>query len=183
MKKLLLILLCLPMIGLGQQLIWDSYITISSNSDGYGRPRIVLTGDNYPLIIWRKDSSPKVLRASKWNGSSFSSPYDILQSGIVPSSWDGPEVVAKGDTVYVVFTSTVSAQSSIMLIKSFDGGLTFSDTIRVSENNPMHKFRMGNVAVNQDGNPVITYMQYLLNWMEPKQMINPSFTFGNSFLQ
>ena len=35
--------------------------------------------------------------------------------------------------MYVVFTSEITSQSSIMLIKSFDGGLTFSDTIRVSE--------------------------------------------------
>jgi len=181
MKKLLLILLCLPMIGFCQQLGWGSYTTISSNADGYGRPRIVLTANNYPLIIWRKDSSPKVLRASKWNGSGFSAPYDILQTNMFPSSWEGPEVAAKGDTVYVVFTSTATTQSSIMLIKSFDGGLNFSDTIRVSENNPVYKFRMGNVAVKEDGNPVVSYMEYLLNWTDPKQMVNPSFTFGNDF--
>ena len=34
-----------------------------------------------------------------------------------------------------------------MLIRSFDGGNTFSDTIRVSENNPSHKFRMGNIKI------------------------------------
>jgi len=170
------------MIGFGQQLGWGSYTTISSGADGYGRPRIVLTANNYPLIIWRKDSSPKVLRASKWNGSSFSAPYDILQLNMFPSSWDGPEVAAKGDTVYVVFTSTATAQSSIMLIKSFDGGLVFSDTIRVSENNPVYKFRMGNVAVKEDGNPIVSYMEYLLNWMDPKQMVNPSFTFGDDFV-
>ena len=181
MKKLLLILLCLPMIGFGQKLI-SNYTTISSGIDGYGRPRIVLTANNYPLVIWRKDSSPKVLRASKWDGVSFSTPYDILQEGILPSSWDGPEVAAKGDTVYVVFTSTATVQSSIMLIKSFDGGLTFSDTIRVSENDPMHKFRMSNIAIKDDGNPVVSYMQYLLNWMEPKQMVNTSVNFGDTFM-
>jgi len=170
------------MIGFGQQLLWDAYTTISSNSDGYGRPRIVLTEDKSPLIIWRKDSPPKVLRASKWNGNAFSPPYDILQAGISPSSWDGPEIAAKGDTVYVVFTSSATTQSSIMLIKSFDGGLTFSDTIRVSENNPIHKFRMANIAVKDDGNPVVSYMQYLLNWTEPKQMINSSVTFGDNFV-
>ena len=135
---IILLLSILSLIGHAQQLSWSSFTNISGNSDGYGRPRIVLTSNNDPLIIWRKDSSPKVLRASKWNGNNFSAPYDILSSGILPSSWEGPEVASKGDTVYVVFTSTVTSQSSIMLIKSFDGGLTFSDTIRVSENNPNH---------------------------------------------
>jgi len=170
------------MIGFGQQLLWGSYTTISSAADGYGRPRIVLTEDNAPLIIWRKDGSSKMLRASKWNGNAFSPPYDILQAGILPSSWDGPEIVTKGDTVYVVFTSLATTESSIMLIKSFDGGVTFSDTIRVSENNPVHKFRMANIAVKENGNLVVSYMQYLLNWMEPKQMVNPSFTFGDDFV-
>ena len=182
MKKVILIVLFFPIIGFTQELVWSPYTTISSNTDGYGRPRIVLTADNHPLIIFRKDSSPKVLRASKWNGNNFSLPYDILQPGILPSSWDGPEVAAKGDTVYVVFTSSATSQSSIMLIKSFDGGLTFSDTIRVSENNPSYKFRMGNIAIKEDGNPVVSYMQYLLNWMNPKQLVNSSFTFGDHFV-
>ena len=182
MKNIVLTLLCLPLFGLGQQFIFEPYTTVSSMGDGYGRPRIVLTANNSPLIIWRKNSSPKVLRASKWDGNSFSPPYDILQAGILPSSWDGPEISSRGDTVYVVFTSLATSQSSIMLIKSFDGGLTFSDTIRVSENTLLHKYRMPNVDIKADGNPVVSYMQYLVNWMEPKQIVNPSFTFGDNFL-
>ena len=185
MKKIILAtiltLICIPFILIGQQLNLESSITISSGSDGFGRPRIALTNSG-PIIIWRKDSTPKVLRASKWNGSSFGQPYDICSSGVLPSSWDGPEIAAKGDTVYVVFTSTATSQSSIMLIKSFDGGTTFSDTIRVSENDPSHKFRMGNIKIDKDGNPIINYMQYLLNWTEPKQMVNKSTDYGNSFL-
>ena len=123
MKKIILAtiltLICIPFILIGQQLNLESSITISSGSDGFGRPRIALTNSG-PIIIWRKDSTPKVLRASKWNGSSFGQPYDICSSGVLPSSWDGPEIAAKGDTVYVVFTSTATSQSSIMLIKSFD---------------------------------------------------------------
>ena len=183
MKRIIIIfsLFLLVLITYSQDLNWSPYTTISSSSDGYGRPRVVLTSNNNPLIIWRKDSAPKVLRASKWNGTGFSAPYDILSPGILPSSWDGPEIASKGDTVYVVFTSTATSQSSIMMIKSFDGGYTFSDTIRVSENNSAHKFRMANIAVNSDGNPVVSYMQYLINWMEPKQMVNTSNDFGNTF--
>jgi hypothetical protein len=166
----------------GQAIQFDQHLTVSENADGFGRPRIKLTSGDAPLIIWRKDATPKTLRASSWDGLSFSQPYDILQNGILPSSWDGPEVATKGDTVYVVFTSLATTQSAIMLIKSFDGGINFSDTIRVSENNPLHKFRMGNVEINNDGNPVVGYMQYLLNWNEPKQMVNTSLSFGSSFL-
>tara|TARA_B100001540_G_scaffold128097_1_gene114223 strand:+ start:2172 stop:3506 length:1335 start_codon:yes stop_codon:yes gene_type:complete len=184
LNRLLIILFFYPFVIFGQieQLNWGSYTTISSNIEGYGRPRIVLTANDDPLIIWRKDASPKVLRASKWNGNTFSAPYDILSPGIIPASWDGPEIAAKGDTVYIVFTSSATTTTSIMLIRSFDGGLSFSDTIRVSENNSNHKFRMSNVMVKPDGNPVVSYMQYLLNWMEPKQMVTTSFNYGDSFI-
>ena len=165
----------------GQQLTLENSLTISDGSDGFGRPRITLT-NNGPLIIWRKDSTPKKIRASKWNGNSFSPIYDICSPDVMPSSWDGPELASKGDTVYVVFTSTATTQSSIMLIKSFDGGLNFSDTIRVSENDPLHKFRMPNIKIDKNGNPIVSYMQYLLNWSEPKQMVNKSTDYGNSFL-
>ena len=131
------------MIGFGQseQLNWGDFTTISSSLDGYGRPRIVLTANNYPLIIWRKDASPKVLRASKWNGNSFSAPYDILASGILPSSWDGPEVASQGDTVYVVFTSTATLVSSIMLIRSFDGGLArMNSNLDIEKQNFLYQY-------------------------------------------
>ena len=185
MKNVLIVIFISTLISVdigAQQLTFNQHKTISENSDGFGRPRVVLTASDAPLIIWRKDASPKALRASKWDGIDFSAPYAILQDGILPSSWDGPEVATKGDTVYVVFTSLATSQSAIMLIKSFDGGLNFSDTIRVSENNPAHKFRMGNVAINSDGNPIVSYMQYLLNWTDPRQMVNVSFSAGSTFL-
>ena len=185
MKKVLIVILLLQIIltySFSQQLNFGNYHTISTGADGYGRARIVTVSNGDPLIVWRKDSSPKLLKATRWSGSNFASSYDITSAGVNPNSWDGPEVAAKGDTVYVVFTSLATTQTSIMLIKSFDGGLTFSDTIRVSKNDPLHKFRMGNIAIDKSGNPVVSYMQYLLNWMEPKQMVNKSNDFGNSFI-
>ena len=113
---ILVILLSIPTLIFSQEISFEQHTVISDNSDGYGRPRIVLTNNNNPLIIWRKDATPKVLKASKWNGNSFSAPYEILQAGILPSSWDGPEAASKGDTIYIVFTSLASSQSSIMLI-------------------------------------------------------------------
>lgn len=181
LSKIIFITLSLPLLVSAQSLNFGNTFTISSGADGYGRPRIALTNDQ-PIIIWRKDSSPKTIRASKWDGTSFSMPYDITAAGVLPSSWDGPEVAAKGDTVYLVFASTATTQESIMLIRSFDGGNTFSDTIRVSENNPAHKYRMGNIKIDKDGHPIVSYMQYLLNFTEPKQMVNRSINYGDSFI-
>ena len=181
LSKIIFIALSLPLLVTAQSLNFGNTFTISSGADGYGRPRIALT-NNQPIIIWRKDSTPKTIRASKWDGTSFSMPYDITAPGVLPSSWDGPEIAAKGDTVYLVFASTATTPESIMLIRSFDGGNTFSDTIRVSENNPAHKYRMGNIKIDKDGHPIVSYMQYLLNFTEPKQMVNRSINHGDSFI-
>jgi hypothetical protein len=181
LSKIIFITLSLPLLVSAQSLNFGNTLTISSGADGYGRPRIALTNDQ-PIIIWRKDSSPKTIRATKWDGTSFTTPYDITAAGVLPSSWDGPEIAAKGDTVYLVFASTATTQESIMLIRSFDGGNTFSDTIRVSENNPAHKYRMGNIKIDKDGHPIVSYMQYLLNFTEPKQMVNRSINYGDSFI-
>ena len=181
LSKIIFITLSLPLLVSAQSLNFGNTFTISSGADGYGRPRIALT-NNQPIIIWRKDSTPKTIRASKWDGTNFTTPYDITSAGVLPSSWDGPEIAAKGDTVYLVFASTATTQESIMLIRSFDGGNTFSDTIRVSENNPAHKYRMGNIKIDKDGHPIVSYMQYLLNFTEPKQMVNRSINYGDSFI-
>jgi hypothetical protein len=181
LSKIIFIALSLPMLASAQSLNFGNTFTISSGADGYGRPRIALT-NNQPIIIWRNDSSPKKIRASKWDGTNFTTPYDITSAGLLPSSWDGPEIAAKGDTIYIVFASTATTQESIMLIRSFDGGNTFSDTIRVSENNPAHKYRMGNIKIDKDGHPIVSYMQYLLNFTEPKQMVNRSINYGDSFI-
>ena len=181
LSKIIFITLSLPLLVSAQSLNFGNTFTISSGADGYGRPRIALT-NNQPIIIWRKDSTPKTIRASKWDGTNFTTPYDITSAGVLLSSWDGPEIAAKGDTVYLVFASTATTQESIMLIRSFDGGNTFSDTIRVSENNPAHKYRMGNIKIDKDGHPIVSYMQYLLNFTEPKQMVNRSINYGDSFI-
>ena len=166
-----------------QQLFFNNHTTVSSGADGYGRPRIDLVSDDKPIVIFRKNSSPKTIRISKWNGNHFDSPVDIISPGIFPSSQDGPELATKGDTVYVVFTSSLFGNPCIFMVKSFDGGISFSDTIRVSENNPPQICRMGNVEIDNIGNPVISYMKYNLNFSEPKQMIRTSNDFGDTFNQ
>tara|TARA_B100001758_G_C18382778_1_gene598262 strand:+ start:107 stop:1423 length:1317 start_codon:yes stop_codon:yes gene_type:complete len=163
-----------------QQISFDNHITVSSGTDGFGRPRIVLVNDN-PLIIFRNNTSPKTIKLSKWNGVGFDTAYNITNVGVDPSSQDGPEIAVYGDTIYVVFSSSATMYSSIMMIRSFDGGITFSDTMRVSENNVTQIFRMGNVTVDNLGNPIISYMSYTTFFTNPKQIVRTSSDFGTTF--
>ena len=180
-KKLLLLLL-LPVFANAQQLVLSDYTIISSGpSEGYERPRIVMTDNASPFIIWKKASTPKSVKAKKWNGTAFSAPYDIVSPDLAITGFIGPEIASKGDTVYLIFESLLHNNHIIYLKKSFDGGLTFSDTIRVSDNSDTHKFAMPNIGVRADGNPVISYMECTTSWTDWEQMVKSSSDFGATF--
>jgi hypothetical protein len=171
MKSILFFCL-LPIFSFAQCLSPSTPYTLSSGSDeGYERPRVVITANNSPFVIWSKPSTPKAIKARKWNGTDFDSAFDLVNADLMPTGFIGPEIAAKGDTVYHV----------IYLKRSFDGGLTFSDTIRVSDNSNTHKFAMPNISVSEDGNPVISYMESTNSWTDWKQMVKTSFDFGMSF--
>lgn len=180
MKKLLLILLYIPMISLGQA-TFSNEIVISDNSTGYGRPRLAITANDIPIIIWYKEGVDHSLMMSRGNGNgTFSMPSELVDHDLEPTGFIGPEVAAKGDTVYIVFICGV-ANNSIMIKKSFDGGITFSDTIRVSTNDNNFKYSMPNIAVKENGNPVVTYMKCAQNYTNWQQIVNVSFDYGTSF--
>jgi len=181
MKSILFFFL-LPIFSYGQYLNPSTpYILSSGPSEGYERPRVVITANNSPFVIWSKPSTPKAIKARKWNGTDFDSTVDLVGHDLKPTGFIGPEIASKGDTVYLIFESLLHNNHVIYLKRSFDGGLTFSDTIRVSDNSDMHKFAMPNISVREDGNPVVSYMECLPNWTDWKQVVKTSFNFGMSF--
>ena len=181
MKPFLFFLL-LPIFSFGQYLSPSTpYILSSGPSEGYERPRVVITANNSPFVIWSKPSTPKAIKARKWNGTNFDSTADLVNADLMPTGFIGPEIAAKGDTVYLIFESLLHNNHVIYLKRSFDGGLTFTDTIRVSNNSNTHKFAMPNISVREDGNPIVSYMQCLPNWTDWKQVVKTSFNFGMSF--
>ena len=180
--KHLILFLFFPVLIFGQQLQLNNPIIISSGSaEGYDRPRVVITANNSPFIIWSKATSPKSIKARKWNGNTFGNSIDLVNADLMPTGFIGPEIAAKGDTLYLIFESLLHNNHIIYLKRSVDGGLTFSDTIRVSDNSNIHKFAMPNIGVREDGNPVISYMESTTSWTDWKQMVKTSFDFGTTF--
>ena len=177
-----LFFLLFPIFSFGQYLnMSPTYILSSGSSEGYERPRIVITANSSPFVIWSKPSTPKAIKGRKWNGNSFDSAFDLVSADLIPTGFIGPEISAKGDTLYLIFESLLHNNHVIYLKCSFDGGLTFSDTIRVSDNSNTHKFAMPNVSVREDGNPIISYMQCSPNWTDWKQVVKTSFNYGITF--
>jgi hypothetical protein len=180
-KKLILsIAICFPTFLFSQ--INFSSETIISDTSGYGRPRMALTANDIPVIIWFKQGGNQSIKISRGSSSgSFSLPTDVVNSDLDPTGFIGPEIAAKGDTVYIAFICG-SQNNAIMLKKSFDGGITFSDTIRVSPNDNAYKYAMPNVAVKDDGNPIVTYIQCTSTYTDWEQMVNVSTDYGSTFL-
>jgi len=178
----LFIFLFFPFLTFGQQLQLNNPIIISSGpTEGYDRPRVVITANESPFVIWSKATTPKAIRGRKWNGTAFGNAVDLVSADLMPTGFIGPEVAAKGDTIYLIFESLLHSNHVIYLKKSVDGGLTFSDTIRVSTNSNTNYFFMPNVAVTENGNPVISYMECLANFTDYKQTVRASFDFGQTF--
>jgi len=181
-SKNLLLLLLLPVFANAQQLGLSNYTTISSGStEGYHRPRVVMTANISPFIIWEKASAPRSVKAKKWNGTAFSALYEVVSPDLKLGGFIGPEIASKGDTVYLIFESLLHSNHVIYLKTSFDGGLTFSDTVRVSDNSDTHKFAMPNIGIRADGNPVISYMECTASWTDWEQMVKSSSDFGATF--
>jgi len=182
MKIFLFIFASLLTILSFSQISFSPEIQISDNTTGYGRPRMALTSNDIPVIIWFKEGNDHSIMISRGNGNgTFSSPIEIVDHDLEPTGFIGPEIAAKGDTVYITFICGI-ANDAIMIKKSFDGGLTFSDTVRVSPNDNNFKYTMPNVDVKDDGNPIVTYMQCTSSYTDWEQMVNISPDYGITFL-
>ena len=182
MKRILLIFLLSIPTFIFSQLTFSPEIQISDNITGYGRPRMAITANDIPVIIWFKEGGNQSIKISRGNGNgTFTVPIDVVSSNFEPTGFIGPEIAAKGDTVYIAFICGALSNNTIMIKKSFDGGLTFSDTIRVSPKDNNFKYAMPNVAVMEDGNPVVTYMRSSSTWTDWEQMVNVSTDFGLTF--
>lgn len=162
MKSALFLLILLSLtfqVNAQQSIIWEPEISVA---DGliYGntRPRLALTSNDNPIVLFGGGSNG-ALYTARFNGSSFDAPYSIVPTGIETylANWTGPDIAAKGDTIVAVFKAQPIDTGNIYSVRSTDGGITFSDTIRV-DNHDIGQSWMPALDIDDDGNPVVTYM-------------------------
>ncbi len=96
--------LFLPIFSFGQYLNpSDTYILSSGPSEGYDRPRVVITANNSPFVIWSKPSAPKAIKSRKWNGTDFDSAADLVNADLMLTGFIGPEIAAAVNTPLSLF--------------------------------------------------------------------------------
>lgn len=106
---------------------WAAPQTVAASSFDSQHPRIVLSGNGNPVILWG-NSAANAAYLSRWTGSGFTSPVKLNSMGIsiFADSWAGPDLASKGDTVYAIFKAKPEDTAGIYIVRSFNGGATLS---------------------------------------------------------
>ena len=161
------------------QITWDTPIDVAPQGNGKQHPGIVTDADGDPMVIWY--FSGKTMFA-RWTGSGFESPRAIspINLPVAGASWMGPDIAAKGDTVYVVFKETPEHEGNSWLMSSFDGGETFNEPVQVdSITNALSRFPT--VTIDDEGNPIVAFMKFNESFGDARWVVSKSYDAGITF--
>ena len=183
-KHLLVILSCFGISASVQsQITWSAGMNIAASSFGNMHPRMVIDANKNPVVIWGRMSDESVFIA-RWNGTAFTMPMKVNPTSltIATASWMGPDIAAKGDTVYVVMKQTPEAADSchIWIESSFDGGITFSAPVQV-ERIADSISRFPTVTTDGFGNPIVGFMKFNSSFLDSRWAVTRSNDFGSTF--
>lgn len=148
---------------------------------GNQHPRIVLDRSGDPMVLWGNSSNSNAY-FSKWNGSGFTTPLIVNSSfPVFAASWAGPDIEANGDTVYVVVKESPEIPNPVYIFKSFDGGNTFQAGVQVDTYIGDSISRFPTVTVDDNGQPIVSYMKINPDFLGARWVVTRSGDFGNTF--
>lgn len=163
-------------------LIWSTPIEVATGSlFGTSWPRIVLTENDVPVIMWGQPNTRSVF-VSRLNSGSFTNPVRVVPQGMNAfiANWAGPDMAASGDSVFVTFKAEPIQSGKVFIVRSTDGGLNFSDTIRVDDiGSDISDFP--SIELAPGGNPVVTFMHSGPTFSDPAWEVTRSQDGGNTF--
>jgi hypothetical protein len=181
-KKITLFLLILIFsISAKSQITWNMGMNIASSASGNEHPRVVTDGSGHPLVLWGHSAKAML---SRWNGTSFTTPVMLnpMSMTIAEASWMGPDIASHGDIVYIVFKQTpeMDTSSHIYIVRSFDGGVTFSLPFQVDFIADSVS-RFPTVTTDVSGNPIVGFIKFDPNFLNARWVVTKSTDFGNTF--
>ena len=162
-----------------QNVIWSEPTVVSGADFGYTRPRIAVC-NNVPVAVWGNQST-KAVYGSRFINGVFSDPVLVTPPGFEAFvfDWTAHEIAAAGDTLFVSFSDAGSSHA--YLVRSTDGGITFSDTVRV-DNIGTDLSRFSTVETLYGGNPVVMFMRFDSAYSNPRYVVAQSMNGGASFM-
>jgi hypothetical protein len=185
MKRYITLFLFVASLQLHAQsgITWNAASMIAAGSYDNLHPRVAADRAGNPMVIWGRASDESVF-FSKWNGTMFTTPVKLNPSGftVATASWMGPNMASHGDTVYVVVKKVPEADTSshIYLIRSFNGGQTFSAPIRVDYIGDSLS-RFPTVTTDFSGRPIVAFMKFNASFGDSRWVVTRSTDFGTTF--
>jgi len=149
-------------------------------SYGFARPVCGLNASGKVVVMWGKRNNQHVY-VSVEGASGFGTPERLNPLGmtVFAQDWVGPDMAISGDNVHVTFKSQPEKEGFVYICSSSDGGKTFGDTVRVSDNNWS---RFPAIAASPDGKKVyIAYMAFEPDFLEPHYVVCTSVDGGKTF--
>jgi hypothetical protein len=156
-------------------ILWGNEISVADGTTyGNVRPRIALSADGNPVVLIG-GGNEGILYSVKGNGNGFESPVSLLPDGVGTylSYWTGPDFDSKGDTVIAVFKALPYDSGKIYMVRSTDGGLTYSDTIRIDSHETGMAW-MPAIGMDESGDVLLTYMAH------DGASLNPTYIYSKS---
>lgn len=166
-----------------QSLTWGNEIIVANgNTYGYTRPRIAVTTGNIPVVMWGGGTGTEPVYFARWNATNFNMPVTVTPNNIDPAvmTWQGPDMAANGNNVFVVYKREPEMTNNIYAQKSTDGGVTWSDTIRVDGMNGPYS-RFPSIAVSSLGNPAVMFMSFDMSFGNAEYVVTNSVNGGLTF--
>ena len=105
---------------------------ISNNAGFSYTPQLAVAGSNV-YVVWNDNTSGNLdimFARSTDGGNSFSSPVNISAN---PGGSYTPQLALSGSTVYIVWSDNTDGSLDILLTKSTDNGVTFTNALDLSD--------------------------------------------------
>lgn len=147
---------------------------------GYFHPQIEIVNDK-PAIIWTDKNTKNLYFSTHNDADTFPTPIQLNPSGLKLQTydWSGPDLSVWNNNIYVTFHSNGYETGHVYFVKSTDGGISFSDTVRVDNLSIGYAQYPDVVAYNDT--IYITYMKHDANNANPRYVVTRSTDGGNSF--
>jgi len=184
MKKVLSIIMIFSVLQLhGQTEIFlsDSIQVAPELTYGSRAPRIALLADGNPIVHWGKTGSSPKMYVAKWEGNGFGGPTLINTNGIDVDLWGsglGPQLATYGNTVFLVFETY---GEGIWCVRSTDGGSNFENPVSVYELPQDRVATLPSVAIDNNGNPIVSFVTTNLLESEAVYEVSVSLDAGLTF--
>lgn len=177
---ILLVLFFTPLFS-QTDIVWSEPIQVSTTTFGASSPKLAMLSNGELVAVWGKSSGSPKIYFSRKVADSFEPPVQLSTGGIVPDiyGFGGLGLAAFNDKVFIIFENF---DSGIHLLRSEDGGQTFSPPVNVFDPPVGDWTTLATVTTDGQGNPIVSVIRELATETEARYIVLRSEDGGATFL-